>query len=69
MSGEQAIQDQSSNARLKTVRTRERIHHRVDINVLMAKVRNEKKKQSKENLVFFGLISSVVIIVGVIASL
>ena len=69
MSGEQAIQDQSSNARLKTVRTREKIYHRVDINVLMAKVRNEKKKQSKENLVFFGLISSVVIIVGVIASL
>ena len=69
MSGEQVIQDQSSDARLKTVRTRAKIHHRVDINVLMAKVRNEKKKQNKENLVFFGLISSVVVIVGIIASL
>ena len=48
---------------------KEKISKRVDINVLMAKVRNEKKKQSKENLVFFGLISSVVIIVGIIASL
>ena len=69
MSGEQVIQDQPSNAHLKTVRTRARIHRRVDINVLMAKVRNEKKKQNKENLVFFGLISSVVVIVGIIASL
>ena len=69
MSGEQAIQGQSSHAHLKTVGTKEKIHHRVDINVLMAKVRNEKKKQHKENLVFFGLISSVVIVVGIIASL
>ena len=69
MSGEQAIQDQSSNIHLKTVGTKERIHHRVDINVLMAKVRNEKKKQNKENLVFFGLISSVVVVLGLIASL
>ena len=42
---------------------------RVDINVLMAKVRSEKKKQNKENLVFFGLISSVIIVTGIIASL
>ena len=69
MSGEQVIQGQSSHTHLKTVKTQKKIHHRVDINVLMAKVRNEKKKQNKENLVFFGLISSVVIIVGVIASL
>ena len=69
MSGEQAIQDQSNNAHLKTVGTKEKIHRRVDINVLMAKVRNEKKKQSKENLVFFGLISSVIIVTGIIASL
>ena len=69
MSGEQVIQDQSDNAHIKTVRTRDKIHHRVDINVLMAKVRNEKKKQNKENLVFFGLISSVVVIFGIIASL
>ena len=48
---------------------KEKISKRVDINVLMAKVRNEKKKQSKENLVFFGLISSVIIVTGIIASL
>ena len=42
---------------------------RVDINTLMTKVRQQEKKQKKENLVFFGLISSVVVITGIIASL
>ena len=42
---------------------------RVDINNLMLKVREEKKKQKKENLVFLGLVSSVVVITGIIASL
>ncbi len=42
---------------------------RVDINTLMNKVRQQEKKQKKENLVFFGLISSVVVVTGIIASL
>tara|TARA_B100001996_G_scaffold117949_1_gene89273 strand:+ start:215 stop:433 length:219 start_codon:yes stop_codon:yes gene_type:complete len=42
---------------------------RVDINTLMNKVRDQEKKQKKENLVFFGLISSVVVVTGIIASL
>ena len=42
---------------------------RVDIKTLMNKVRQQEKKQKKENLVFFGLISSVVVITGIIASL
>ena len=42
---------------------------RVDINTLMNKVRQQEKKQKKENLIFFGLISSVVVITGIIASL
>ena len=41
---------------------------RVNINNLMSKVREEEKKQRKENLIFFGLIGSVIIITGVIAS-
>ena len=41
----------------------------VDINNLMLKVREEERKQKKENLVFFGLISSVLVITGIIASL
>jgi hypothetical protein len=42
---------------------------RVDINNLMSKVRAEKKKEKKENLVFVGLIGSIVVITGIIASL
>ena len=43
--------------------------NRVDINDLMSRVRDDEKKQKKENLVFFGLISSVIVITGIIASL
>ena len=41
---------------------------KVDINILMEKVREEKKKKKKENLIFVGLITSAVIITGAIAS-
>ena len=44
-------------------------NRRVDINVLLSKVRDDEKKQKKENLVFFGLVASVVVITGIIASL
>ena len=43
--------------------------NRVDINDLMLKVRNEEKKEKKENLVFLGLVGSIIVISGVIASL
>ena len=46
-----------------------KIPGRVDINDLMSRVREEERKQKKENLVFFGLISSVIVITGIIASL
>ena len=41
---------------------------KVDINILMDKVRAEKKKEKKENLIFFSLISSVILVTAVIAS-
>ena len=41
---------------------------KVDINILMDKVREEKKKEKKENLIFISLIASVVLITGAIAS-
>ena len=41
---------------------------KVNINSLMDKVREEKKKEKKENLIFLGLIASVVLITGAIAS-
>ena len=42
---------------------------RVDINILMDRVREEKKKEKKENIIFLSLIASVILITGVIASL
>ena len=42
---------------------------RVDINELLSRVRDDEKKQKKENLVFFGLVASVIVITGIIASL
>ncbi len=43
--------------------------HKVDINVLMDRVREEKKKEKKENIIFLSLIGSVILITGIIASL
>ena len=41
---------------------------KVDINNLLAKVRQEKNKEKKDNLIFVGLICGVVAVTGVIAS-
>ena len=41
---------------------------KVDINDLLSKVRQEKNKEKKENLIFLGLICGVVAVTGVIAS-
>ena len=45
------------------------VTNKVDINLLMAKVREEEKKQKKENFLILGLISSVLVATGIIASL
>ena len=44
-------------------------NRRVDINDLLSRARDDEKKQIKENLVFFGLVASVIVITGIIASL
>jgi len=46
-----------------------KIPGKVDINNLLFKVREKEKKEKKENLVYLGLVGSVVIITGIIASL
>ena len=42
---------------------------KVDINILLNRVRHEKKKERKENLLFLSLIGSLIIMTGIIASL
>ncbi len=48
-----------------------RVSHqqKVDINILLNRVRHEKKRERKENLLFLGLIGSVIVVTGIIASL
>jgi len=41
---------------------------RVDINDLLTRARKVKEKENKINLVFFGLISALAVIVGIILS-
>ena len=61
--------EDSNNVGMKVNVSRTKSSARVNINNLMSKVRADYKKQRKENLVFFGLIGSVVVITGIIASL
>ena len=72
MSGERIIEaDQvktQSNIDMAS-KSPSKITKRVDINNLMSRVRSEERKQKKENLVFFGVISSVIVATGIIASL
>ena len=42
---------------------------KVDINILLNKVRAEKKKEKNENIIFFALISLLIVTTGVIVSL
>ena len=43
--------------------------HKVDINILLNRVRGEEKRERKENILFLSLIASVIIVTGIIASL
>ena len=58
-----------NNVGMKVNEYRTKSSGRVNINNLMSKVRADHKKKRKENLVFVGLIGSIVVITGIIASL
>ena len=62
MSGEISSLDQQ-------VELKKTPNSKVDINDLLSRVRDEKKKERKENLLFLSLIGSVIVITGIIASL
>ncbi len=53
---------------VQEVQEEQRSSQKVDINILLEKVRAEKKKEKKENLIFLSLISSVILITAFIAS-
>ena len=58
-----------NNAGMKVNEFQTKSFGRVNINNLMSKVRADYKKKKNENLVFVGLIGSIVVITGIIASL
>ena len=70
MSQEQVARNLTEDTTLEFVKERkvETQPAKVDINILMDRVRAEKKKEKKENLIFLSLIASVILITGVIAS-
>ena len=58
------ISNSSSSGRRVNIKGR-----RVDINDLLSRARDDEKKQKKENLVFFGVVASIIALTGIIASL
>ena len=64
MSGEQLANNQVQNLN-KT----KNIRNKVDINILLNKVRSDEKKEKFESLFFISLISLVVIVIGIFVSL
>ena len=69
MSAEKIIYEVQDQAVLKTpVLSKIKFSGRVDINDLLARARIEENKKNKINLVFFGLSSALVIIIGIILS-
>ena len=67
MSGEQLTPSDLNNntSEIKLEKTKQR----VNINVLLDKVREEKNKERKENYIFLMLILGVLAVTGIIASL
>jgi len=67
MSGEQTSIN-SDHQDTKTENKRKDLP-KVDINILLNKVRKENKKEKLESYIFLGIISSVILIGGIIVSL
>jgi len=69
MSVEKIIHEEQNQNVLRTpVLSEVKFTGRIDINDLLRRARKVKEKENKINLVFFGLISALVLIVGIILS-
>ena len=69
MSAEKIIYEEQNQTVLKTsVLSEVKFSGRVDINDLLTRARKIKEKENKINLVFIGLISALVLVVGIILS-
>ena len=69
MSAEKIMYEEQNRNVLKTpVLSEVKFSGRVDINDLIARARKVKEKENKINLVFIGLISALILVVGIILS-
>ena len=71
MNGDEAahVSSRSLNRNQRIRDKHNSFHSKVDINDLLSRVREDEKKQKKENLVFFGVVASIIALTGIIASL
>ena len=71
MSGEQitnnSVETQNLEGELHSSKVSSK--KRVDINVLLNKVRSAQKKEKMESTIFFGLVAAVIVITGIIISI
>ena len=72
MSGEQitnnSVETQNLEGELHSLKDSHR-KKRVDINVLLNKVRLAQKKEKMESTIFFGLVAGVIVVTGLIVSI
>ena len=72
MSGEQitnsTVETQNLEGELRSLKNHPK-KERVDINVLLNKVRLAQKKEKMESTIFFGLIAAVILVTGIIVSI
>ena len=67
MSGEYIINNDTNTStnRKKAINSKKK----VDINILLNKVRADEKKEKLENILFFSLVGAVIVVTGIIISL
>ena len=72
MSGENITNDtvetQNLEGELHSLKNSQKTQ-RVDINILLNKVRLAQKKEKMESTIFFGLIAAVIVVTGLIVSI
>ena len=72
MSGEQitnnSVETQTLESELHSLKDSSK-KKRVDINVLLNKVRLAQKKEKMESTIFFGLVAAVIVVTGLIVSI
>ena len=68
MSGDQITNSEFNQANL-TINKTSRKSKKVDINILLNKVRAAQKKEKFENTIFFSLVAMAVVVTGIIVSL